>query len=315
MKNHGKELGIFLDRYVKTCSISFLREDPHAFASRLLKIFSILYLSDKESNSLEVLKVKALNGLWNNVLDDIIEYTDKGRNNIVESLEALMKSMKGERFDGKTETGKIMYDFVQEFHNLPLGPNKKISEELVFLDLLRILNGFDYERIIHENGKIGTFSEYMEFATATVDLRIMLDIDIAVCLTTLDPSTIGDLREAYRWFDQSFRLISDIASFEREYFLEASLNSVILYGYEKGALDRDILRGERAYKEKLFRDVIPSLINDIEDMAEEDLSRSLAYLEKISEIDIRHMSRAFRSLCEEYPWHIDFSPPPAKGNG
>ena len=309
MKNHSKELGAFLERYVSAHSISFLREDPRDFAHRVLKILSTLYMECRESTLFDVLKVKLLNGLWNNVMDDIIEYTDKGKHNIIESLEALIKSRKGENFNGETETGQIMYNFIKGFYNLPLGPNKEISEELIFLDIVRVLNGFDYERIVHENDTIGTFSEYMEFAAATADLRIFLDIDIAVYPDSLSLSTIGDLREAYRWFDHSLRLISDIASFEREYFVEKSQNSVILLGQKKKVLPRDILNADHTYKEQLFKDAIPSVTKEIEGMAKEYFSTSLKYLHKVSEVDVTPISEGFRLLFEEYPWHIDFSPP------
>lgn len=310
MKDYTKELGIFLEEYVSAHSVSFLREDPHGFASRLYRLFSILFLSQKKRNSLDVLKTKTLFCLWNNVLDDIIEYTDKGRENILESLEASIESRKGGNFQGKTEAGQIMCDFIQQFYRISSGPKKRISEELLFLDLVRMLNGFDYERIVHENDTIGTLTEYMESATATVDLRIMLDIDIAVYSHDLSLSTIGDLRESYKWFNHSLRLFSDIVSFNREYFVEKSQNSVILCGQEKGVLSRDILEAELPEKKKVFKNVIPSLVDEIRERAKEYLTKSLAYLDRIKEVDTKHISAAFKSMLEEYPWYEDFSPPP-----
>lgn len=309
MKDHAKELEIFLEKYINTHPISFLREGPHTFASRHSGILSVLFFSPEEEVPQEGLKEKLLYCLWNNVIDDIIEYTNKGWENILESFEALVKSEKRGKFNGKTEAGQIMYDLMQKFQALPSGPNKKVSGELLLLDLTRVLNGFDYERIIHENDTMGTLSEYMEFGAVTFDARVLLDIDIAVCSHSLKLSTIGDLRKSYQWFGLAFRLSSDIATFEREYFVEASQNAVILYGREKGLLPRDILQKDRAYKQRLFENVIPSLMIEIENKAQEYFSRSMESLDKITEINTTQLSSAFRSLFKEYPGPKYFSPP------
>ena len=306
MNDYTKKLGEFLEEYISIHSISFSREDPKAFASRIFKAFSPFFFPPGEANILEGLKEKALCSLWNVVIDDVIEYTDRGGDNILDSFEVLIESKKGKNFKAKTEAGQIMNDFIQRFYGLPSGPNKKISEELVFLDLIRILNGFDYERIIHENDTMGTLSEYMEFGALTIDLRTFLDIDIAIHPFELSIPTIGDIREAYKWFGMAFKLSSDIATFEREYFVEASQNAIILYGQEKGLLPRDVLRAGRKYKEQLFEEVIPLLMSEIGDKAKEYLSKSMKYLDSISEIDTSSISTAFKSMCEKYPGHTDF---------
>jgi hypothetical protein len=309
MEELNEEIGKFLKEYVDASSISFLREDPYGFASKLQRLFSILHISQQE-NSLDALKTKTLFCLWNNILDDLIEYTDKGKQNVLESLQICMLLRKGKDSIVRTETGQIMHDFIQHFYKLSFGPNKEISEELLFLDLVRMINGFDYERIVHENDTIGTLPEYMEFATATVDLRIMLDIDIAIFSRSLKLQTIGDLRQAYKFFDYSLRLSSDIASFKREYYVEKSQNSVILYGQEKKKLQRNILQANKAEKEKMFKNVIPSLMDKIKEKAEKYLTKSLTCLNRIEEIETDHISKAFKSMLEEYPWYDDFSPPP-----
>lgn len=308
MKGYMKELGRFLEMYVNTRSISFLREDPHAFASRIFKFFTSLFFPSTEDHFLEGLKEKALHNLWNTVIDDIIEYTDKGKDNIFDSLQVITKYRNGMNFNGKTESGQIMHDFIQRFYNLPSEPNKKIAEELLFLDLTRILNAFDHERIIQENNTTNTLSEYMEFGAATIDLRIFLDIDIAIYPYNMNPSTIGDLRKAYKWFSLAFKLSSDIATFEREFFAEKSHNAVILYGQEQGVLPRDVLRADTEYKERLIEHVIPALMVDIEDKGREYLSRSIECLEKINEIDMNGITKAFNTLFENYPGQKAFSP-------
>jgi hypothetical protein len=309
MKDYTKELGRFLEMYVNTHPISFLREDPHLFASRVFKIFSSLFFPSTEDHFIDGLKAKALLGLWNIVIDDIIEYTDKGKDNIFDSFQVVTTYRNGMNFAGKTVSGQIMHDSIQRFCRLPSALNKKIAEELLFLDILRVLNGFDYERINQENGIVNTLCEYLEFGAVTIDLRIYLDIDIAIYPYDLNLSTIGNLREAYKWFGMAFRLSSDIADFEREFFVEKSNNAVIFYGQEQGMLPRDVLQADTEYKERLCNCVIPALMVDLEDKGREYLSKSIECLEKISKIDTSGIVAAFSAIFENYPGQRTYSPP------
>jgi hypothetical protein len=309
MKGHTRELEKFLEMYVNTRSISFLREEPHVFASRIFTFFSSLLFPSTEDRFLDGLKAKALHCLWNTVIDDIVEYTDKGKDNIIDSLHVVTKYRNGMNFSGKTESGQIMHDFIQRFYNLPSGTNKKIAEELLFLDLTRILNGFDYERIIQENGTTHTLSEYLELGATTMDLRVFLDIDISLYPYNFDPLLIGDFREAYKWFSLAFKLSSDIATFEREFFVERSNNAVILYGQEQGVLPRDVLRSDTEYKKKLLETVIPSLMEDVEYRGRKYLSKSIECLKKINDIDTGGIAAAFSAIFENYPGQRIYSPP------
>ncbi|MGD2250797.1 MAG: hypothetical protein PVF58_20560 [Candidatus Methanofastidiosia archaeon] len=309
MEKYAKKLGIFLEKYIITRSILFLREDPRIFALRHFKIFSILSLSSNGKIEKKGLKEKLFYSLWNNVIDDIIEYTHKGKDNIFDSLQVVAKYRNGMNFAGKTESGQIMHDTIQQFYNLPKGPNSVIAEELLFLDLTRIVNGFDYERVNQESNTANTLSEYLEFGAVTFNLRVLLDIDIALYPYNMDPSIIGKLREAYKWSELALKLSSDIATFEREFFIEKSNNAVILYGQETGVLPKDVLRSNQEYKEQLFETVIPPLMKDVENKGKEYLCKSLESLKKINEIDITHISAAFKTLFENYVGQKTFSAP------
>lgn len=312
MKNYAEELGNFLEEYVVSHSVSFLREKPRDFASIVFRTFSLLSFPSTEDNFEEGLKAKVLYSLWNAVLDDTIEYTDEGKDNVLDSLYVLIRSKKEKNFKGRTRSGYIMHDFIREFCNLPSGRNRNISEEMIFLDLIKIINGFDYERITQQNRNISSLSEYIEFGAITIDIRVLLDIDIATYPHALNPLTIRNLREAYEWFSLAFRMSSDIATFEREYFIEKSNNAVILHGQEKGVLSRDILDAERRYKEKQLESVIPSLMNDIEEMGRTYLSKSIECLGKVTEIDTYTLSKGFTEIFENYPGQRTFSPPVVK---
>lgn len=309
MKDFSKELGNFLKKYIATHSISFVREDPHSFVSRLSGILSPFFSPSNEDILLEGLKGKSLHCLWNFVIDDTIEYTDKGKESIIDSVRALTESRTERDFNAGTDAGQIMHDLVQRIHELPPGPNKEVAEEFALLDIIRVIDGFDHERIIHENDIPSSFLEYIEFGTATIDIRIFLDIDMAICPFELNASIIGTLREAYRWFGLAEKLSSDIATFEREYFVEASQNAVVIYGQEKGLLPKDILKADLEHKERLFKSVIPSLMDDIEDKGREYLSKSLESLDRISEIDTSQIAQVFKTTFEKYPAQRIFSPP------
>ena len=308
MKQYERELERFLHMYVKSRSI-LLREDPHTHASRIFELFSLLFFPSTEVNFLEGLKEKALYNLWSIVMSNAIGSVDKSKDTISDSLQVVTKYRNKMNYSGKTESGQIMHDLIQRFYNLPSGPNRKIAEELLFLDLARIINEFDYERIIQKNDMITTLSEYMECGAVAADLRIFLDIDIAIYPYNLNLYTIGEIRKAYRLFNLAFLLSSDIAAFEREFFVEESCNAVILYGQERGVLPRNVFRTERGYKERLYERVTPSLIDDIEDKGREYLNKSVECLEKIREVDMSGIRRGFTSLFEDYLEQRTSSPP------
>lgn len=302
MKEYTKEVGTFLKEYVSSRSLSFLRDDPYTFVSRLSTVFSPFFPSPF---LVEGLKQKALYCLWNIVIDDTIEYLDTGEDSIRESLKALSRE---KDFSGKTEAGLIMHDFIHRFYTLPSGPNRSLSEQLLFLDLTRVINGFDYERIIRQHA-MGTLSEYLEFGTTTADVRVFLDIDVAIHPHNVRASSLGKLREACRWFGMAVKMSSDVATFEREFFVEKSQNAVVLYGQEKGLLPRDVLTAGHAQKKQLFEEVVPALMDAVRDKGKEYLSQSLACLKEIHEIETCTIAAAFTSTFEEYPGERTFSPP------
>jgi hypothetical protein len=298
MKGCRKELERFLEFYVKSRSISSVNEDSLVLTSKMFEFFSLLSFPSTEDTFLEGLKEKSLQSLWGIVTGNAVESADKGEEAISDCLQVVTKYRNRMNFSGKTEPGQVMHDFIQRFYNLPSGMNKKIAEELLFLDLTRILNGFDHQRIVQENDT--TLSEYMEFGAVTGDLRIFLDIDIALYPYNLNLSTIGNLRKAYKLFSLAFKLSTDIAAFEREFFVERSHNAVTLYGQERGVLPRDVLRTEREYREHLYKCVIPPLITDIEAKGREYLSKSVECLKRTSEIDMGSIAAGFTSLFEGY---------------
>ena len=295
-----KEVGTFLKEYINECGLSFLRDDPDTFVSRLSTVFTPFFPSPF---LVEGLKQKALYCLWNIVIDDTIEYLNTGEDSIKESLKALTGAQ-----GSKTEAGQIMHDFIHRFYSLPLGPNKTISESLLFLDLARIINGFDYERIVH-NHAVGALREYLEFGTATADVRVFLDIDVALHPHKVCTASLCALREACRWFSMAVKMSSDVATFEREFFVEKSQNAVILCGQKEGLLSEDVLTADYAQKKQLFEEIIPVLMDTVKSKGRKYLSHSMACLKGVKEIDTDAIAAAFNQTFEEYPGERTFSPP------
>lgn len=309
MKKYVPDLVRYLESYLSDRSISFVRVDPQTFISMIHMMFTPFSPGFNEKDLMRAMEQKILYCLWNTVIDDTIEYTAEGSKAVTETLALLSQITQGNILhEPQTEAGLIMQDFIKGFQNLPSYPNSPLSRELMFLDLVRIINGFDYERIIHEHSMMGTLSEYMEFSTATIDLRIFLDIDLAVYSKPLQSSVIGDLRQAYHWFDLAIKLSSDIATFHREFMIEASHNAVILQGQQDGSLPRDILEAGNEYKIQ-FDTMIPSLMNQIRKKGRKYLIRALDHLGEINELDTTEIASVFKKSFEKYPGMRTFSYP------
>jgi hypothetical protein len=309
MKKYISELADYLEGYVHDRSISFIRVDPRSFITMIYRMFTPFCPGFRSIDLRRGMKQKVLYCLWNTVIDDTIEYMGKGRKAIIESLAILSQdNVEKNHLSPETEAGLIMRDFMREFYALPETSHASLSREMLFLDLVRIINGFDYERIIHDHTTMGTLSEYMEFSTATIDVRVFLDIDLAVYGEPLNLSTIGDLREAYHWFDSAIKLSSDIATFQREFMVEASQNAVILRGQQDGSLPRNILTATKEDK-RHFEKEISVLMNQVKKEGRNYLIKALHYLEEIEEVDTREIAAVFTTAFEEYPGMKMFSFP------
>ncbi|MBU7045135.1 MAG: hypothetical protein HXS54_01755 [Theionarchaea archaeon] len=118
MKDYSEDLGNFLEEYVNARSISFLREEPHVLASRISTIISSLFFPSTDNHFLDTLKEKALYELFITVIDDTIEYTDRGKENIFDSLQVITKYTNGVNYNGKG----------REYLHKSLGCLKKIDE-------------------------------------------------------------------------------------------------------------------------------------------------------------------------------------------
>lgn len=105
------------------------------------------------------------------------------------------------------------------------------------------------------------------------------------------------------------KMSSDVATFEREFFVEGSQNAVILCGQEEGLLSKDVLTAERAQKEQLFEDVIPVLMETVEGKGRHYLSHCMACLKEIDGVNTDAIAAAFKATFEEYPGERTFSPP------
>lgn len=269
------------------------------FATRLVETFSLFTLPLVPDFLVQdALKVKCLYGLWNTVLDDRIDCDHAGRDYLTDTLGVVYCGFSAGKMHPRSVTGSIMKDILKRFLQFPEGPNTHTAREFFFLDLFRTINAFTYEYITVTNHNIVTFSEYMEFSTSTIDVRCILDIDLALIQDKIHPATVGNLRELYKLFGTIFRLFNDMATLEREVYSESSLNAVILYGIEKGILPRNILYKPDEEKRKIHRESIPQLSQTIEALIEHCKQMAISKISHITEMDLEPMAKTFDLLIE-----------------
>lgn len=289
----------FLDSYVKRNSIPFRRGTPRKFAAWLVKVFNLFTLPPIRDSPIDnVFEVKCLYGLWNVVIDDRIDCDHDGREDLIDIISVVQRGLSGESMYARTASGQIMKDFLERFFAFSKGANSAVAKEFLFLDLLRVINAFDYERIVLTNSSIVTLPEFMEFSTSTVDVRCMLDIDLALIQEKIHPRTIGKLREVYKILGMAFRLFNDLVSLEREFYTENSLNSVILSGIEKGILPRNVLSLPNGEKTRIYREDIPLLYEDIWAQIDLHKKNAVSRISQITEMNLDSIARSFDTIVE-----------------
>lgn len=291
------EVEKFLDWYVEAHSIPFRRGNPKEFAAWMVNVYTLFRLPPVLPSA-DVVKVKCLYGLWNVVIDDRIDYDHEGREDLVDTINVIQEFFSGTQMHSETASGQIMKDFLDGFLALPMGPNSDIAKEFLFLDLLRTTNAFDYERIALSIRGVVTLSEFMEFSTSTVDVRCILDIDLALLQERIHPITIGKLRDVYKILGTAFRLFNDVATFEREFSSENSLNSVILNGIEKEILPQNGLYLPDEEKKRIYREVIPLLYEDIRAHINHCKQCAISKISQIAEMNLEPMAKNFDLVVE-----------------
>ncbi len=289
-----RHLEEFLEFFVKKHHIPFRRENTKDFAARLMKIFTLFTLpSVPDYLLIDAMKVKCLYALWNSVLDDRIDCDHDGKEDLIDTINVLHEWFSEERIHAKTATGKVMRNLLQRFVRFPLGHNRDIAKEFLFLDLLQTTNAFNYERIVLATNGFIALTEYLEFSTSTISAMCMLDIDLALMQKEVSPTTIGKLREVYKILGKTFRLFNDVITFEREFSSERSLNSLILQGIEKGILPSNILKLPKREKKKIQKENLSLIIEEV--MAKIDSYKQLT-ASKISQITEMNLEPIVRSL-------------------
>ena len=289
-----KNMSEFVNSYVEKHCVPFRRGIPTTFAARLAKTFTLFTLPIPDSLTEDALKVKCLYALWNTTIDDRIDCDHGGREELTDTagvLHEFNSGISGEKICPKTVAGGIMKDILCRFTQFPPGPHRDIATEFLFLDLSRCINAFNYERISLFRSEVITSAEYMEFSTYTIDVRCILDIDIALMQKQINLTTIGKLREIYKILGRTFRLFNDLATFEREVYSEKSLNSVTLHGIEKGILPCNILSLPDEEKKKICRENMVQLCREIEAQIECCKQIALSKISQIKEIDLNHMEK------------------------
>lgn len=294
-----EEIQEFLNSYVKEHSVPLKREKPREFAIRLVKTFTLFTLPlVPDVLVVDSLRTKCLYGLWNTVLDDRIDCDQEGREDLIDTINVILECFSRKEMHSETVIGCTMKNFLDLFLAFPAGPNRDTAEEFLLLDLLRTTNAFNYERIASTKHDTATLTEYIEFSTSTIDVRTLLNVDLALIQKKINPFTIGVLREVYKLFGMAFRFFNDLATLEREFYSEKSLNSVILCGIERGVLPPDVLHLPDGDKKRIYGDRILPLCKDVREQIGHCKQKAISKASSITEIDINPIVEQFDLLVE-----------------
>jgi hypothetical protein len=240
--------------------------------------------------------------LWNLIVDDCTDHGGDGEYLLGDTLEVLSCLSLGREVSPKTPAGNVMNELIEAVLSLE-NCNTPTGHAFFFLDAIDQVKAFCYEQIIYRRNDLATLCEYEEHSAITHDLRICFDIDICTTTTSIiSPIIIRKLREVYKLLGLAFKLQGDVITFEREFFKEKSPNSVIFLGLEKCLLPSNILDLEYSEKEKIFREIIPHLFEEI-------WMRSLLYrddalekLRSVEDMDLSSLEQAILYFTEkEFP--------------
>lgn len=232
MKQASLELSDFLLDYIGKIGLEGGRKQVLAFTEELCKILIPLALPIKNELVGGNLRTKGLYSLWITLLDDSIDKGLRIRDEICENINIVSCFASGNLFLPKTIYGRILQDMLTLFSKTNRNNKGELIMDLALTDLLGDLYGFFYETISRETQEIVTISEYMEHSANTIDFLFLLDCDLSL-LEDVELNDIMLTREVHRYFSKAFRLLNDLATFQKEYYSEKSPNIVGLILREK----------------------------------------------------------------------------------
>ncbi|MGC1122859.1 MAG: hypothetical protein WBA22_17400 [Candidatus Methanofastidiosia archaeon] len=298
LSEHLKE---FLRDHVSRYQIEMRRGEIDFLASQMIDYYSSIALpcvSDLERN----LKQKMLYCLWNLIVDDCTDYGGDGEHLLGDTLEVLSCLPLGIEVSPKTPAGNVMNELIEEILSLE-NCNTPTGHAFFFLDAIDQVKAFSYEQIIYRRNDLATLCEYEEHSAITHDPRICLDIDICTTTTSIiSPTMIKKLREVYKLLGLALKLQGDVITFEREFFKEKSLNSVILLGLEKCLLPSKVLDLEHSEKEKIFIEIVPHLFEEIWMRSLHYRDHALEKLHSVEDMDLTSLEHAILYFTEkEFP--------------
>jgi hypothetical protein len=299
-KQLSENLKEFLRDHVSHYQIKMGRGEIDFLASQMIDYYSSITLpcvSDLEKN----LKQKMLYCLWNLTIDDCTDHGGDGEYLLGDTLEVLSCLSLGRKVNPKTPAGNVMNELVKAVLSLE-NCNTPAGHAFFFLDAIDQVKAFFYEQIIYRRNDLATLYEYEEHSAITHDPRICFDIDICTTTSIISPIIIKKLREVYKLLGLALKLQGDVITFEREFFKEKSPNSVILLGLEKRLLPPNILDLEISKKEKIFKEIIPHLFEEIWMRSLHYRDEALEKLRSVEDLDLSSLEQAILYFTEkEFP--------------
>jgi hypothetical protein len=221
------ELSHFLFDYAKELGLDTPENEVETFIGELCRILIPLTLPIDQKHVLDNFKLKSMYSLWITLIDDSIDQGRDIRNDICESISTLSEFAVGSHISYKGMCGRILHDMLQGFPQNDVNGKRKLIIDMAISDLLGDLYGFFYEIITRNAQEVVTMTEYIEHSRNTIDFLFCLDCDLFY-FDNVKLNEIMLLREAHRYFGMAFRLLNDLATFEKEYYVEKTPNLAAL---------------------------------------------------------------------------------------
>ncbi|MFS8131464.1 MAG: hypothetical protein ACMG57_05840 [Candidatus Dojkabacteria bacterium] len=271
--------------YLKDNNINLIR-DLDVFLRATTSINLNLYLFLKDEVLLEeVVFIKNLYSVWNAYVDD--EMDNMKTKTALDSSLLFLVSLNNNNDPSVTILNTIL-DTLEDR-----------NKELVILDLLEVINGFNYEYYINLNNKVANSIEYEKYSTVTAGAMVYLDIDAIYSDSDIDNSLYRNLRVSYDYYAKSIKYASDISGIERELKEENSLNIVVITAIEKGIITYEEFNNSKLNSEQILTKLRP-ILDSITKKSLDFMNEAEKYLSQIETIDRMRVSLTYKKVIETY---------------
>lgn len=285
-------LATFLDHYAQNHRFPYLRENPSKFGQRLGSMLWNFQLEHQTPLPAIIFETKALYSFWNILIDDLIDqlHDHQQAHQVIQECLSLLGNFQRHK-DPSTllshEVSIVFLDLLKSWQKIPSPHPNTLYQDLFYVDLTAIVNGIEAERIMQQSNT-HNLEEYLEFAARTHDIRLLLDIDLQFLPLKISPSTLSQLRQAYKHFSLAFKISADLATYHREQ-QEKSLNILSLIANHQ----QDPLQNTPQAQK----------------LSDQYWQKSKQLLSQIKSPDLTPLIQGFQTMLKSYQGQVNFTPP------